>query len=46
MGGNELPCSELFQIGVTLEYLMTVLKSGGLGGTIKRFREPRGKPGI
>ena len=46
MGANELPWSRGFQIGVTLDDLMTFLKSGGLGGTLKRFREPMGKPDI
>ena len=45
-GANELPWPRGFQIGVTLDDLMTFLKSGGLGGTLKSFREPMGKPGI
>ena len=32
MGANELLWSRGFQIGVTLDDLMTFLKSGGLGG--------------
>ena len=44
MGANELPWSRGFKISVTLDDLMTFLKSGGLGGTLNRFREPRGKP--
>ena len=46
MGPNELSWSRGFQIGVILDDLMTFLKSDGLGGTLKRFREPMGKPGI
>ena len=45
-GSNELFWSRGFKIGVTLDDLMTFLKSGGLGGTLKRFREPMRKPGI
>ena len=46
MGTNELPWSRGFPISVRLDDLMTFLKSGGLGGTLKRFREPMGTPGI
>ena len=45
-GANELPWSRGFQISVTLDDLMTFLKSGGLGGTLKRFRDWMGTPGI
>ena len=46
MGANELAWSRGFQFGITLDDFMTFLKSGGLEGTLKRFREPMGKPGI
>ena len=41
-GANVLPWPRGFQIGVTLDALLTFLNSGGFRGTLRRFKEGQG----
>ena len=41
-GANVLPWPRGFQIGATLDALLTFLKSGGFRGTLRRFKEGQG----
>ena len=44
-GAYELPWPSCFQIGATLDALLTVKNSGSLGCTLRRFKGAQGHSG-